>query len=66
VADQRSVRRRENLMGGRKGAKKTVGRARKDDAPKYVMKLYYVRKPNGALAPRYEKVYPEDLEKEAN
>jgi hypothetical protein len=53
-------------MSGRKGAKKTVGRARKDDAPKYVMKLYYVRKPNGALAPRYEKVYPEDMEKEAS
>lgn len=45
---------------GRKGAKKTVGKARKGDAPKQVMKLYYVRKPNGSYAPRYERVEIED------
>jgi hypothetical protein len=47
---------------GRKGAKKTVGKARKGDAPKQVMKLHYVRKPNGSYAPRYERV---ELEAEA-
>lgn len=44
-------------MAGRKGAKKTVGKARKGDAPKYVMRLYYVEKENGALAPKYERIY---------
>ncbi len=44
-------------MAIRRGAKKTVGKARKGEGPKYIMKLYYVRKPNGALAPRYERVY---------
>jgi hypothetical protein len=52
-------------MAGKKGAKKAVGRARKTDLPKQVMKLYYVRKPNGALAPRYERMAVEtDDEKE--
>jgi hypothetical protein len=46
-------------MGGRKGAKKTVGRARKGDVVKQVMRLRYVRKPNGAVAPRYELDKPE-------
>ena len=41
----------------KKGAKKTVGRTRKQDAPKYIMKLHYVLKDNGAYAPRYERVY---------
>lgn len=49
---------------GRKGAKKTVGRARKGDVAKDVMKLHYVRKPNGALAPRYERVVTEKKETE--
>jgi hypothetical protein len=43
-------------MAGKKGAKKTVGKARKGDTPKFVMRLHYVQKPNGALAPRYERV----------
>jgi hypothetical protein len=43
-------------MAGKKGAKKTVGKARKGDSPKFVMRLHYVKKPNGALAPRYERV----------
>lgn len=47
-------------MGGRKGARKTVGRTRKDEAPKYIMKLYYVKKANGAYAPRYERVFVGD------
>ena len=41
-------------MAGKKGAKKTVGKVRKGDVQKQVMKLFYVRKPNGAFAPRYE------------
>ena len=41
---------------GKKGAKKTVGKARKGDVAKDIMKLSYVRKPNGSLAPRYERV----------
>ncbi len=52
-------------MAGKKGAKKTVGRARKGDAVKQVMKLYYVRKPNGSLAPRYERVPDVAAEKTA-
>ncbi|MBN1119925.1 MAG: hypothetical protein JXJ17_02515 [Anaerolineae bacterium] len=47
-------------MGGKKGAKKTVGRARKAGGPKTIMKLYYVRKENGALAPKYERIELED------
>ena len=41
----------------RKGAKKTVGKARKGGGPKYIMKLYYVKKDNGAYAPKYERIY---------
>lgn len=41
-------------MAGKKGAKKTVGKTRKGDIQKQVMKLFYVQKPNGAFAPRYE------------
>ncbi len=41
-------------MAGKKGAKKTVGKARKGDVQKQVIKLFYVQKPNGAFAPRYE------------
>lgn len=40
------------------GAKKTVGRARKGDVPKGLVKLVYVQKPNGAYAPRFETVPP--------
>lgn len=46
-------------MAGKKGAKKTVGKARKGDAVRAVMKLEYVQKPNGAYAPRYEAVSTE-------
>ncbi len=49
-------------MGGRKGVKKTVGKARKGDSEKQVMRLHYVKKPNGALAPRYERVIIETEE----
>lgn len=45
-------------MAGKKGAKKTVGRARKGDVVRSVMKLTYVLKPNGAYAPHYEPVPP--------
>jgi len=48
-------------MGGKKGAKKTVGKARKGDIQKQVMKLYYVRKENGALAPKYERIPTEPV-----
>ena len=43
-------------MAGKKGAKKTVGKARKGNIKKAVMKLSYVRKDSGALAPRYERI----------
>ncbi len=43
-------------MAGKKGAKKTVGKARKGDIPKFVMKLYYVQKENGSFAPKYERI----------
>lgn len=44
-------------MAGKKGAKKSVGKARKDTGPKYVMRLTYVEKENGAFAPKYERVF---------
>ena len=44
------------MAGKKTGAKKTVGRARKGDVVRSVMKLTYVLKPNGAYAPRYEPV----------
>jgi hypothetical protein len=47
-------------MAGRKGAKKTVGKARKGDVKKAVMKLSYVKKDNGAFAPKYERVAEEE------
>ncbi len=43
-------------MAGKKGAKKAVGKARKGDITRAVMKLEYFQKPNGAYAPRYEAV----------
>ncbi len=43
-------------MAGKKGAKKTVGKARKGDVVKAVMKLSYVKKDNGAYAPKYERM----------
>ncbi len=43
-------------MAGKKGVKKTVGKARKGDVTRSVMKLSYVQKPNGAWAPHYEPV----------
>jgi hypothetical protein len=45
-------------MAGKKGVKKTVGKTRKGDVTRAVMKLSYVLKPNGAYAPRYEPVPP--------
>ena len=44
-------------MAGKKGAKKTVGKARKGGGPKYMVKLVYVQKANGAYAPKYERVF---------
>lgn len=44
-------------MAGKKGAKKTVGKARKGTGPKYLMRLYYVEKENGSFAPKYERVF---------
>ncbi len=49
-------------MAVRKGAKKTVGKARRGDSERHVMRLYYVRKPNGAYARRYERVPVEEEE----
>lgn len=43
-------------MAGKKGAKKTVGKARKGEGPKYLMRLYYVQKEDGVFAPKYERV----------
>jgi hypothetical protein len=45
--------------GGKKtGAKKTVGRARKGDIVRAVVRLSYVQKPNGAYSPRMETLPP--------
>jgi hypothetical protein len=45
------------MAGGKKtGAKKTVGRARKGDTPKMLMRLQYVEKAPGVFVPRYERV----------
>ena len=49
-------------MAGKKGAKKTVGKARKGDIKKAVMKLSYVKKENGAFAPKYERLSEEEEE----
>ncbi len=43
-------------MAGKKGAKKTIGRARKASGPKYIMRLYYVEKENGAFVPKFERI----------
>ena len=51
-------------MAGKKGAKKTVGKARKGDIVRSVMKLTYVLKPNGAYAPHYEPVPPPEAPEE--
>ncbi len=40
------------------GARKTVGRARKGDVPRGLVKLIYVQKPNGVYAPKFETVPP--------
>jgi hypothetical protein len=45
------------MAGEKKGAKKTVGKTRKSEAPKYLVKLSYVQKANGAYAPRFENVF---------
>ena len=54
-------------MAGKKGAKKTVGKARKGDVVRAVMKLEYFQKANGAYAPRYEPIptAPETAAEEA-
>ncbi len=44
------------MAGKKTGAKKTVGKARKGDTPKGLMRLVYVEKPNGAFSPRLERV----------
>ena len=45
------------MAGGKKtGAKKSVGRARKGDTPKSLMRLVYVEKAPGVFSPRYERV----------
>ena len=45
------------MAGAKKtGAKKTVGKARKGDLVRRVMKLSYIQKPSGAYAPKYEPV----------
>ncbi len=44
------------MAGKKTGARKTVGRARKGDKPRGLMRLVYIQKPNGAWAPRYERV----------
>lgn len=44
-------------MAGKKGARKTVGKSRKDGGPKYIMKLSYVEKENGAFAPKFERIF---------
>lgn len=51
-------------MAGKKGAKKTVGKARKGGGPKYVMKLEYVEKENGAFAPKFERIFVGDESEE--
>ncbi|HLV45042.1 MAG TPA: hypothetical protein VKY39_08790 [Aggregatilineales bacterium] len=44
-------------MAEKKGARKSVGKARKGNTgPKYVMRLYYVEREDGSFAPKYERV----------
>ncbi|MCC6904362.1 MAG: hypothetical protein IT326_00870 [Anaerolineae bacterium] len=43
------------MAGEKKGAKKTVGKARKGDVVRHVMKLRYVQKDSGVFAPKYER-----------
>lgn len=54
------------MAGKKTGAKKTVGKARKGDEQKHVMRLYYVEKENGAFAPKYERVLLEDVAAEGS
>lgn len=51
-------------MAGKKGAKKAVGKARKGGGPKYIMKLHYVEKENGAFAPKFERIFVGDESEE--
>jgi hypothetical protein len=44
------------MAGKKTGAKKSVGRSRKGDTPKSLMRLVYVEKAPGVFAPRYERV----------
>ena len=43
------------MASGKKGAKKTVGRARKADGVRPVVKMFYVQRPNGGYALRFER-----------
>jgi hypothetical protein len=51
-------------MAGKKGAKKTVGKSRKGGGPKFIMKLSYVEKENGAFAPKFERIFVGDESEE--
>jgi hypothetical protein len=53
------------MAGGKKtGAKKTVGKARKGDTVRAVVRLSYVQKPNGAYSPRMETLPPPETAEE--
>jgi hypothetical protein len=47
------------MAGGKKGAKKTVGRARRVEGPRPVVKMFYVQRPNGSYSLRFQRVYEE-------
>jgi hypothetical protein len=44
------------MAGGKKGVRKTVGRARKTEGQRPVVRMFYVQKPSGGYALRFRRV----------
>ena len=44
------------MASGGKGAKKTVGKARKQEGVRPTVRMYYILKPNGAYALRFKRL----------
>lgn len=44
------------MASGKKGAKKTVGRARKVEGARPVVKMFYVQRENGGYSLRFQRV----------
>jgi hypothetical protein len=45
------------MAGGKKGVRKTVGRARKAEGQRPVVRMFYVQKPGGGYALRFQRVH---------